>query len=251
MYEQLSEGESDEWHNSHGQTRRTAEKPKDGETCRRRQHQYEKVQDSISLLLKNKCAITSKYCYTQRRAFKLPLVNRLNLTLHFGNFTLEFLISLLKAGDLLRLRFNPISYPLGEFFGASVSLKVFAFVYLGAKRLDQILVLVEPVTPSPGTGGTHCRVELVPSQSEERLRLFPLRPAFLAVFPRHDSAAQNWTDQLGYGIETLPAVPHPGESFTKQCVSLNEFRCRHRAFRLEIDFPNFGHDQVAPFRASR
>src|SRR6266852_7517016 len=75
MYEQLSEGESDEWHNSHSQTRRTAEKPKDGETCRRRQHQYEKVQDSISLLLKNKCAITSKYSYTQRRAFKLPLVN--------------------------------------------------------------------------------------------------------------------------------------------------------------------------------
>jgi len=30
----LSEGESDEWGDSHGQTRRTVEKFKDGETCR-------------------------------------------------------------------------------------------------------------------------------------------------------------------------------------------------------------------------
>src|SRR6266851_3476322 len=148
----------------------------------------------------------------------------MKLTLHFGNFTLEFLVSLLKAGDLLRLCFNPISYPLGEFFGASVSLKVFAFVYLGAKHLDQILVLFEPVTPSPGTGGTHCRVELVPSQSEERLRLFPFRPALLAVFPRHDSAAaENWADQLGYGVEPLPAVLHPGERLAEQCIGLGEF----------------------------
>ena len=70
MYEQLSEGESDEWHNSHGQTRRTAEKTKDGETCRRRQHQYEEVQDSISLSLRNKCALASTFVIHMQFYFK-------------------------------------------------------------------------------------------------------------------------------------------------------------------------------------
>src|SRR6266849_9581515 len=139
----------------------------------------------------------------------------------------------------------PFFHQHRDITAARVSLKLFTLVYLGPQGLDQLVVLFYPIVPSACTGSTHVRIELIASQPKKFLRLFPLNPAFLAVFPRHDSGAEG--QQVGYGVKPLPAVPHPGDSFAEQCVGLGEFGRIGGFFRLEIGFANFGQDEIALF----
>ena len=127
----------------------------------------------------------------------------------FGDFQFQLCVSALKLGDLLKLCFDPGSHPLGKFFGARVSLQVFAAVDLGLQGLEPGFVLFDPVSPATYLACPHIRIELIASQPKELFRLFPRRPARLAVFSRHYSGAERRADQLGYGVN--PDFRFPSE----------------------------------------
>jgi hypothetical protein len=72
-------------------------------------------------------------------------------------------------------RIDPTSYSIGELLGTCVSLKGFTLVCLGLQCLDQLVVLLYPVTPAACTSSRHLRIELIASQPKELLSLFCTR----------------------------------------------------------------------------
>jgi hypothetical protein len=73
-------------------------------------------------------------------------------------------------------------------------------IALDSQRIDELLVLFHPSSPSAYLACPYLRIILLASQPKERFGLFPLSPPLLAVFSRHDSATEDWADQLRHGI---------------------------------------------------
>jgi hypothetical protein len=156
--------------------------------------------------------------FVTTREFKSIGTARCVSELHF-----QLLVSPLEP-NRLNVFFDPLPHPLGEFFSARTSFQLFVAVDLSLQSFHPVFVLFDPITPPAHALGASFRVELIAPQPKKLLGLFPLGPALFAVFSRHDPGAEGRADQLGYGIESVPAVLHPIERLSEKRICRRKFR---------------------------